>query len=169
MNFLLGRTAPGRRLRESVYLKIPVLGPLYHSSTLARLAEGMAVTVAAGSNMPQCLRLAAASAGSEKLIRAAETLAQQVEQGANLLEAGAFCTVIPRFFLYSIQLGSQRNELQDNLHSLAAMYSQQARSNQSRLQAVLLPALIILVGGIIGLMVISLFMPVVTLVSSFGG
>lgn len=169
MNYLLGRAAAGRRLRESVYLKIPIIGPLYHSSILARMAEGMAVMVSAGNNMPDCLRLSTVSSGSEKLIRAGDLLAQQIEQGANLLEAGQFCSVIPRFFLYSVQLGSQRNELQDNLYSLGEMYGEQARSNQNRLQAVLLPMLLIFVGGLVGLMVLSLFMPLVSFISSFGG
>ena len=74
--------------------------------------------VAAGCDMPASLRLSSGATGSEKLILECEALAGQIEQGANILEAGQFCKTIPRLFLYSIQLGTQRNELQDNLYSL---------------------------------------------------
>jgi type II secretory pathway component PulF len=158
----------GRRLRESLFLKIPVLGRVYHASVLSRMAEAMAMMVAAGCDMPACLRLAAGSTSSEKLVLESEILASQVEQGANILEAGQFCRVIPRLFLYSIQLGGQRNELQDNLYSLGQMYAEQARFGQARLQAVLLPIMIIAVGAIVALCVVSMFLPMVRIISSLG-
>jgi len=156
----------GRRFKESLFLRIPVLGRVYHASVLSRMAEAMAMMVAAGCDMPACLRLAAGSTASEKLVLESEILASQVEQGANILEAGQFCRVIPRLFLYSIQLGTQRNELQDNLYSLGQMYAEQARFGQARLQAVLLPIMIIAVGAIVMLCVLAMFLPMIKIISS---
>lgn len=156
----------GRRLKETLFLGIPVIGRVYHSSLLSRMAEAMAMMVSAGSDMPACLRLGSSSTGSEKLVLEGETLARQIEQGENILEAGQFCRVIPRLFLYSIQLGTQRNELQDNLYSLGRMYAEQARCGQARLQAILLPTMIIGVGGIVAMCVLSMFLPMVQVVSS---
>ena len=93
-------------------------------------------------------------------------LAGQMEQGKPVLEAGQFCRVIPRFFLYSIQLGMQRNELQDNLYSLSNMYSDKARHGQSRLQSVLLPCMVILVGGVVALAVLAIFLPMIGVITS---
>jgi len=159
----------GRRLKESLFLKIPVIGRVYHASVLSRMAEAMAMMVAAGCDMPACLRLAAGSTGSEKLVLESEILASQVEQGANILEAGQFCRVIPRLFLYSIQLGTQRNELQDNLYSLGQMYAEQARFGQARLQAVLLPIMIIAVGAIVMLCILAMFLPMIKVISALSG
>ncbi len=163
---ILSGSAAGRRFRESLLLAVPVIGRVYHSSTLSRMAEAMAVMVAAGCDMPACLRLASGAAGSEKLIAESELLARQVEQGANIVEAGQFCRVIPRLFLYSAQLGAQRNELQDNLHSLGQMYAEQARYCQVRLQAVLLPVMLIVVGGILAAAIMATFLPMVQIVSA---
>jgi type IV pilus assembly protein PilC len=159
----------GRRFKEDLFMKIPVIGRLYHSSILSRMAEAMAMMVAAGADMPTCLRLAANAAGSEKLALESEMLARQIEQGANLLEAGQFCKIIPRLFLYSIVLGSQRNELQDNLYGLGQMYAQQARTNQARLQAILLPVMLVFVGGFIGMTVLALFLPMIQIITSLSG
>jgi len=155
----------GRRLKESLLLAVPIIGRVYHSSTLARMAEAMAMMVGAGCDMPACLRLSSGATGSRKLILESETLARQVEQGANILEAGQFCRMLPRLFLYSIQLGTQRNELQDNLYSLGQMYAQQARCSQARLQAVLLPIMLIFVGGFIAMAVLAMFLPMIQVVS----
>jgi len=165
---ILSTSAAGRRFKESVFLKIPVIGRVYHGSVLGRMAEAMAMMVAAGCDMPASLRLSSGATGSEKLILECEALAGQIEQGANILEAGQFCKMIPRLFLYSIQLGTQRNELQDNLYSLGQMYSEQARCGQARLQAVLLPIMLIVVGGVIAMGVLAMFLPMIQVVTSLG-
>ena len=120
--------------------------------------------VASGADLPTCVRVAAGTTGSEKLKWDAEMLAGQLESQANVVEAGRSCRVIGRLFLYSVQLGIQRNELQDNLYGLAEMYRQQVLASQSRLEAVLLPAMIVGIGAIIAVIVMALFMPLVTMV-----
>lgn len=162
---MLSSFPAGRRFKESIFLKVPIIGKVYHSSVLSRMAEAMAMMVAAGTSLPSCLRLASGTAGSEKLIAETETLTVQLEQGANILEAGRFCKMIPGLFLYSIQLGTQRNELQDNLYSLAQMYANQVRCSQARLQAVLLPVMLIVVGGILAMAILAMFLPMIQVVT----
>ncbi|MGB2866589.1 MAG: type II secretion system F family protein [Sedimentisphaerales bacterium] len=163
---MLSASAAGRRFKESLLLKIPVIGIVYHSSMLSRMAEGMAIMVAAGSDMPVSLRLSSGATGSDKLILESEALAAQIEQGANILEAGQLCRVIPRLFLYSIQLGTQRNELQDNLYSLGQMYAEQARCGQARLQAILLPVMLIGVGCFIAMTILAMFLPMIGIITN---
>ena len=166
---LLSSFPAGRRFKESLFLKVPVIGRVYHSSVLSRMAEAMAMMVAAGCDMPACLRLASGATGSAKLLLEGETLASQIEEGANILEAGQFCRMIPGLFLYSVQLGTQRNELQDNLYSLGQMYAEQARCGQARLQAILLPVMLIVVGGILALTILAMFLPMIQVIEGLGG
>ena len=163
---MLSTSAAGRRFKESLLLQTPVIGRVYHSSVLSRMAEGMAIMVAAGSDLPVSLRLSSGATGSEKLILENEALAGQIEQGASILEAGQFCRMIPRLFLYSIQLGTQRNELQDNLYSLGQMYTEQARCGQARLQAVLLPVMLIGVGCFIAMTILAMFLPMISIITN---
>jgi type II secretory pathway component PulF len=169
INAILWSFPAGRRFRESIIFHIPLFGPLYHSSILSKMAEAMAMTVAAGAGLPECLRLSAIATGSEGILAESEAVAAQVEKGVNILEAGQWCWAIPRFFLYSVQLGSQRNELQDSLHSLGDMYAQQVRCTQARLQAMLLPIMLILVGGFIMFCILSIFLPMIRILTALGG
>jgi type II secretory pathway component PulF len=130
------------------------------------MAEAMAIMVAAGSDMPASVRLSSGTTGSQNLILESEAVAGQIEQGTNILEAGQFCRIIPRLFLYSIQLGTQRNELQDNLYSLGEMYAEQARCGQARLQAVLLPVMLIGVGCFLAMTILSMFLPMIQVITS---
>lgn len=162
---VLSASPGGRRFKESIFLKIPLIGLIYHRSVLARMAEAMAILVAAGCDIPETLRLSAGASGSEKMKLECETLAGQIEQGEAIMEAGTGCGMIPRLFLYSVQLGSQRNELQDNLYILGTMYSQQTHCLQNRLQAVMLPTMIIGLGMFIGTMVLAMFLPMVRIIT----
>ena len=163
---LVSTTPSGRRLRETFLLRVPVIGRLYHNSVLSRMAEAMAVLIGAGCDIPEALRLGAVSSGSEKLMLDSEIVAGQVEQGANILEAGRGARILPRLFLYSIQLGAQRNELQDNLYSLGEMHADQARVGQSHLQIILLPLLLIVIGGVVAMAILAMFLPMIQVVSS---
>jgi len=162
----LSSSAAGRRTRESLVFKIPVIGNICRSGILGRFSEAMAIMVVSGTDIPTGLRLAAAATSCERLILETDLLAERVEQGVSVLEAGQSCRMMPRLVLYSIQLGIQRNELQDNLHNLGQMYSEQAIFSQSRLQSVLLPGMIVLLGGIIGLTVLAVFLPMIQVITS---
>jgi len=166
---LLSSYPAGRRFKESIILKLPVFGRLYHSSILGKMAESMSMMVAAGSEMPTTLRLSSTASGSEKIMLESEILAGQIEQGVNILEAGQACRVIPRLFLYSIQLGTQRNELQDNLYSLAQMYTEHVRCSQIRLQAIFLPAMLIVLGVIVATTILAIFLPMIQIVTGLSG
>jgi type IV pilus assembly protein PilC len=166
INTILRSFPEGRRMREAIMLRIPAFGPLYHSTILSKMAEAMAMMVAAGCDMPTCLRLGPDATGSETLAKEGDIIAGQIEKGVGILDAGQFCRVMPRFFLYSIQLGSQRNELQDNLRSLGDMYAQQVRSAQTRLQGLLLPVMVLFVGLFVMMCVLAMFLPMVRIIST---
>jgi len=166
VNTILRSFPEGRRIREAIMLRIPAFGALYHSAILSKMAEAMAIMVSAGCDMPTCLRLGPDATGSEILTKEGNIIAGQIEKGAGILDAGQLCRVMPRFFLYSIQLGSQRNELEDNLRSLGDMYAQQVRSAQTRLQGLLLPVMIIIVGFFIMLCILAMFLPIIRIIAT---
>lgn len=157
----LSCTPAGRMTKESFLFGVPFLGRVLQNGFLARLAESMGLLAAAGCTMPQCLRLGGQASGSEILRRDMEHLAAQVEAGGSVLEAGAMCRKTPMIFLYSMQLGIQRNELIHHMQGLGQMYAQRTRTMQSHLQAVLAPALIIFLGLFVGTMILAMFLPMI--------
>ncbi|MBL7214187.1 MAG: type II secretion system F family protein [Phycisphaerae bacterium] len=161
---LLSTTAAGRRSKEQFFMHLLLIGRVYKNGLLARLAEAMAVLINAGCTMDAAVELSGQSSSSELLKRDCSILAGQLREGFNIMEAGMGCSVIPRLFLYSIQLGSQRNELKNNLEGLGQMYASKTYSLQSQLQAILLPTMLITIGGVIGLIILSMFLPMVKMV-----
>jgi type IV pilus assembly protein PilC len=65
-----------------------------------------------------------------------------------------------------METGAQRNELPDALYELSDMYERQARANQGRLESLLVPAMVVAVGGVVGLIILALFFPMVGLLQA---
>ena len=157
------RSAAGRRGWQRLAMNLPVLGRIYRNSLLARLGDAMAALVSAGVDMPTCLRLGATATGSDVLVHECEAVAVGVEAGQRLYAAGDGGKVIPRLFLYSMEWGSDRGELADNLYGLSEMHAEQARTNQARLRAVMMPILLLLVGAVVGVTAAAMFAPFITM------
>jgi len=164
--FLSSKPA-GRLIKESFLFRIPLLGRTLLSSHLARLAESMGLLVAAGCPLPQCLRLGGEASGSETLQRDSHLAAEHIESGGSLLEAAAACRKMPMLFLYSLQLGCQRNDLAGHLKILAQTYVQQTQVLQSYLRAMLDPLAILGLGFIIASMILALFLPYTSIFGIF--
>ncbi|MCK4998363.1 MAG: type II secretion system F family protein, partial [Anaerohalosphaera sp.] len=111
---LLSLTPTGRRSKERFFRSLPFVGRVFKNGQLARFSECMSVMVNAGCTLDAAVELSGQSSSSESLKHDCAILAGQLQQGSNFLEAGMNCKTIPRLFLYSVQLGAQRNELKEN-------------------------------------------------------
>ena len=167
LRLLLATSDAGRRWWERGVMAVPALGRLYHRTHLARLCDAMAILVGSGCDLPGALRLAGGASGSPNLVADCENLALAVEAGhfPDPREAGA--PHVPALMIYSMRLGSQRNDLEASLYSLSDMYTRQARHLQANLQAVLLPVMIVLLGAVIAFVITALLAPLGVALSVF--
>jgi len=163
---VLRRLPGGRRMLEKALIGLPVIGRVHLAIARARLAEAMATLVAAGCDLPECLRQGAIASGSANILSESDELAKRLEGGESLVGLSPAGSYVPGFFLYSMHLGAQRNELSDNLHGLGEMYAGQASAHQGRTRAFLAPILLVVVGIVIGLGVMAMFAPLPGLINS---
>jgi type IV pilus assembly protein PilC len=160
----LSVTASGRRTKERFFRSLPLVGRVFRNGLMARFSECMSVLINAGCTLDDAVELSGQSSSSELLKQDCTILAAQLKQGSNFLEAGMGCKTIPRLFLYSVQLGAQRNELKENLNSLGRMYTAKTFSLQSQAQSLLEPVMIIFLGGAVGTIVLAMFLPMVKMI-----
>lgn len=157
-----------QRKLEWLYLSLPLVGRMYRFSGLSRLADALALLVNSGCDIPEALELAAETTGRSRLSRDCGIVAGRIRSGESLIEAGQGVEQLPGLFMYSAQMGIQRNELSDNLYNMSDMYQQQAKISCGRLSAMLTPMLLVFLGVLIGFIVLSMFMPLVAMMESLG-
>ena len=156
---VLSATAGGRRLREAVLLRLPILGRLHRRSLLSHFADSLALAISSGQDVTTAVPLAGSAVGSQTLVDDCDRVAAGLSAGESLEQAGARCRLVPRMFWYAARVAGERNQLVDSLYQTSQTYADQARAHQLNLQVMLMPALILFLGVIVGSFIVAMFLP----------
>lgn len=158
-------TSWGSGLRDRVLLPLPIIGAVLKRSLLARWCDLLAVGVSAGLDLPAALRLAGDGAGADLLRADGHRMIATLEQGAGLDQVQGL-RVVPASVPASIHLASEHHDLGSVLADLAVLYEQQAETRIGGIQATLAPFLLLVLAVIMGLLLTSLFLPLIKLMQS---
>lgn len=159
----------GRRIRERTVLCIPILGSVHRASLISRFLRAVAMSLQIGMPLPRAVRLSSAATGSPILTGEAEDIASQLERGVAIDHAGRPDGLIPPLFGYCLKAASGRDDLPASVAQLARSYEDRAVHAQGLLRSALLPLFVLLVGGLLMLVIVAMFLPLVTLVNCVSG
>jgi type II secretory pathway component PulF len=160
--WLMGRYDGGRRRRERMLLRLPLLGRIYRNSILSHLADAMSLLALSGADIPEMLRVGAKVCGSPLAQFECEQVAQLVERGEDIGKMQPATSLVPGLLLLSMHTAAARGELPDGLADMSEMYGQAARNAQGTLQATLLPAMLVFIGVVLCLAAVAAVYPIVS-------
>ena len=164
---LLGRLAlqqPALRLRfDAAWLQLPLVGRLARGYNAARFASTLAMLAAAGVPILKALQAAADTLSNAALRRDAQDALVLVREGAPLASALAQHPRFPRLLVMFSRLGEQTGTLPAMLQSAANQLSAEVQRRALQLATVLEPLLIVLMGGMVMLIVLSVMLPIIQL------
>jgi type IV pilus assembly protein PilC len=166
---LLRASPGGQAVRESITLNLPVVGRVHRASLVARFLRAVATSVSTGIPLPQAMRLGAGATGSTLLMRDAEQLAGEVEQGRSIFVANQSTRLVPPMFGFCVQVATGREALPLAIGQLARSYEHRAIHTQALLRVLLFPVLIIMVGGFLGFGIVAMFLPLISLINAVSG
>ncbi|HTL29107.1 MAG TPA: type II secretion system F family protein [Tepidisphaeraceae bacterium] len=151
------------RAAADLALPLPMVGSVLQRELVARWCDALRLGVQAGLDLPRTVQLAADIVGSPALARDTRVILQQLSSGQPIDQLPARLSVLPTSVLAVLQMAIDRSDLTSALDTLATMYQQQAELRIAAAQNVLTPLLVLLVGGIIAVVVLGLFLPVLNL------
>ncbi len=165
---LVYRTARGRRAIDRFKLKIPVFGPLMKKTAIARFSRTLGTLLSSGVPILDALAIVRASIDNRVLQDALDRVLASIREGegiaAPLGESGIFDDVIVNM----IDVGEETGELDKMLAKIASNYEEEVDVLVKGLMGVLEPALIVVIGGMVLLIVLSLFLPLMRLMEKIG-
>ena len=167
--FMLRLSSYGRMVREKLILSIPALGSIIRNSIRARFLRAMAFSVKGGIPLPEALRLSADATASPTASDDAHRIAGRVEQGESVFNACQQASLIPPMFGYVVEVNTARDNLEEGLAQLSEAYESRAVHSQSLLRGWLAPLAVIGVGVVIGMCILALFLPFLSLIQSVSG
>jgi type IV pilus assembly protein PilC len=163
------KTAQGRLNVDIIILKVPLFGDLILKTEMAGLCDTLSTLVNSGipiiDGIERCV-----SASSNELIR--QTLRQSislVKQGQELNYAMGRSGVLPKLVISMVKIGEETGQLSFMLDNLSLFYKREVEAAVSSLVKAMEPAVILVVAGIVGTIVIALYLPMFDLINVMGG
>lgn len=161
--WLFLRTERGRYLWDLMLLKLPVLGPILLRSSLARFSRTLGVLVGSGIPFLEALELVTLATDDRVLRRALMDASVAIQRGTTIASALEGTAVFPRMLVSMIASGEEVGALHQMLMKAADFYDQQVGSGIKGLLSLLEPVMILFLGGMIGGILLTMYLPVFTL------
>jgi type IV pilus assembly protein PilC len=152
---------PGvRNVVDPLKLKMPVFGMLMQKIALARFARNLGTMMQSGVPILQSLEIVADTTGNVVLERATRAVQDSVRSGESLSGPLTQHPVFPPMVVQMMSVGEDTGALDAMLHKIAEFYDQEVEATTESLTALIEPLMIAFLGGIVGSMIVALYMPI---------
>jgi type IV pilus assembly protein PilC len=167
LGFFLSRyrkTRKGARQIDGMLLKFPVLGDLLRKIAVARFCRTLGTLITSGVPILEGLEITARTAGNTIVEDAIMATRKSIEEGKTIAGPLEETQVFPSMVVQMISVGEQTGALDAMLSKIADFYEDEVDEAVENLMALLEPAMILFLGIMIGGIVISMYMPMFTLI-----
>jgi type IV pilus assembly protein PilC len=161
------RSKWGRPHWDAFKLRIPLkIGDVVQKVSLARWSRTLSSLTAAGVPIIQAIEITGTTAGNIVIERAMADVIASVKSGGRISEPLEKAPVFPAMVSHMIGVGEETGALDAMLSKIADFYEDEVAAAIKALTSILEPAMIILVGGIVGVIVISMYLPLFNVYNS---
>jgi general secretion pathway protein F len=160
---LYSKTKKGSKLFQHWVIRAPWLGSIIESLETERWARGIALLVARGISLPKALELGADLYSNAEMREAGYNISQQIKEGRKLTTMMAETGYFPDATIQLLRTGEETGDLGKMLNKSADYLAVEVYSRLNATISVLEPLIILILGGIIALIVISLMMTTMSL------
>ena len=151
---------PGQRARfDHAVLTVPFVGTIIRKFTTAQMARTLATLLGGGIPLVNSLEVTARSVSNRHIAEELDVVTQRVREGQGLAASLTARGVVPDVALKMIEVGESTGSLQDMLSSLADFYDEEVETSVGRFVTMLEPALLVVMGVVIAVLVLALYMP----------
>ncbi len=158
-------TEQGSAVVDALLLKVPVIGVLVQKVAVARFTRTLGTMIASGVPILEALRITARSAGNRVVEKAVMQARADVTAGRTLAEPLRAAAVFPPMVVHMIHVGEQTGALDQMLAKVADFYDDEVDTAVGALMSLLEPAMIVILGVIIGGLVVALYLPIFKIVT----
>ena len=162
-------TSQGRYLMDSLILKVPVLGILMRKIAVARFTRTLGTLISSGVPILEGLDITARTSGNAVVERALFQVRKALEEGKSLTEPLKDSAVFPGMVTQMIAVGEQTGAMDAMLQKIADFYEDEVDSAVKDLLTALEPIMIVFLGVVVGGVVISMYLPLFTLIGKLSG
>lgn len=161
--FVYKRTKSGVRFFDSIAIKLPIFGTIVRKSAVARFTRTLGTLVSSGVDILQAMEITARTAGNVIIEEAVMKSRQSIAGGSEISKPLAETGVFPPMVVHMISAGEKSGALEEMLGKIADFYEVEVDNSVEALTSMLEPLVMVFVGGILGVIVIAMFLPILSM------
>jgi len=159
----------GRRQWDWLKLSIPVFGPLFSKVALSRFSRTFSTLIASGVPMLAALEIVSGTAGNVLMSEVINHARDNVRQGETLSGPLSQSSLFPPMVTRMISVGEKTGALEQLLEKISEFYDQQVEATVDALTSIIEPLLIAFMGVLVGVIVLSIFLPIIKIQQTVAG
>jgi type IV pilus assembly protein PilC len=160
----LKNTKVGRETWDKTKLRLPMkLGPIVQKIAVSRFSRTLATLVSSGVPILQAIEITGRTSGNTVIEYAMEGVKENIRGGDSIARPLEKISVFPPMVTQMIAIGEETGALDTMLHKIADFYEDEVDAAVKSLTSILEPIMMIFIGGIVGLVVVSMYLPIFNL------
>ena len=163
---IIRKTKAGRAVVDIILMKIPVLGNLVEKTSVARFTRTLGTLIAAGVPILEAVLITRDTSGNHVYEKALNSVHDSIREGESVADPLREAKVCDSIVVNMIEVGEETGDLDVMLVKVADNYDEEVDVAVTALLSLLEPLLVVVLGGIVGTIVLALFMPLVKMIES---
>ncbi len=163
------RTYKGKYILHTILLKTPILGPVLRKGAVARFTRTFGTLLSSGVPILEAMEIVAKTAGNLVIEEAVMGVKEKVSEGKDVAGPLMATRVFPPMVVQMIAVGEQTGAMDQMLQKIADFYEDEVDTAVEALTSMLEPIMIVGLGGIVGTILIAMYLPIFTMGDSVGG
>jgi type IV pilus assembly protein PilC len=160
LTMLWRRTKPGRYAWDNMMLHTPVFGPIIRKAVISRFTRTFGILLKSGLPVLETLELVKGATGNAVIEKAISEAREEIGRGREITAAFRATRKIPEMVLQLMATGEESGQLDSMLMKASDFYDRQVEAAVQGLAALIEPLLIVIVGIIVGVVVITMYLPI---------
>ena len=162
-------TRQGRMVIDTLILKLPILGELMRKIAVGMFTRTLGTLIASGVPMLEAMDITARTAGNAVVEKAVLEVRKAIETGRTIVDPLRETGVFPNIVVQMIGVGEQTGSLDAMLQKIADFYEDEVDAAVGDLLTAMEPMIILFLGVVVGGVVISMYLPLFSLISKLAG
>jgi type IV pilus assembly protein PilC len=158
------RTEAGRSRVDAIKIKVPIFGPLFHKTALARFSSTLGMLLRSGVPILQALDIVSDTVNNRIIGRAVGDVQTSVREGESIAKPLSKHAVFPPMVVQMLAVGEETGAVDSMLDKVADFYNSEVSASVDALTSLIEPLLIAIIGGAVGAAVIALYMPMFNII-----
>jgi type IV pilus assembly protein PilC len=159
------KTQQGKLHIDAIKLSIPLIGELIRKVSIARFSRTFGTLIQAGVPMLNALEVVKDTAGNAVVSLAVQKIHEEVRQGGTISKPMTRDKLFPPMVTQMVAVGEETGKLDDMLEKIAEFYDMEVENSVDSLTSVLEPIMVVLIGGVVGSVVVGMYLPIFTVIN----